>query len=96
MESTDNLKQDNQDNTAPDTLPESNTPTMDTLSNAEHQRLFQRGLRWLALGVFLMGSSLGINFLLFDSGTSFVVIMYVLTSLGALCIMKSLADILGF
>jgi hypothetical protein len=77
---------------ATDTTSVSNVAT----SKAEHQRLFRRGMKWLGVGVFLMGSSFGINFLLFDSDTSFVSVMYVLTSLGALCIMKCLADVLGF
>ena len=79
-----------------DTALEANTPDSGTVSNADHQRLFKRGLRWLALGAFLMLSSFAINFMLFDSNTSFVTIMYVMTSLGALCFMKCLADMLGF
>lgn len=79
-----------------DSALEANTPEMSTVSNADHQRLFKRGLKWLAVGAFLMLSSFAINFLLFHSDTSFVTIMYVMTTLGALCFMKCLADMLGF
>ncbi len=67
-----------------------------SVSKEEHQRLFQRGLKWLCGGTALMGLSFGINFLLFHSDQSFITAMYVLTSVGAVCLMKGLADILGF
>lgn len=67
-----------------------------SISRAEHQRLFQRGLKWLGAGIFFMAVSFGINFLLFHSDTSFETTMYILTSLGAICITKGLVDMLGF
>ena len=71
-------------------------PTTDALSAETHQRLFQRGLKWLGAGILLMATSFGVNFLLYDTDTSFQTSMYVLTSLGAVCIMKGLVDMLGF
>ena len=71
-------------------------PPLGALSQEHHRRLFQRGLLWLGVGVLLMGLSFGINLLLFHSDTSFTTIMYVLTSVGTLCIVKGLADIMGF
>jgi hypothetical protein len=68
----------------------------DAAANARHQMLFQRGLRWLAAGIFLMALSFGVNFFLGGSEQLVVKIMYVSTSLGALCMIKGLVDILGF
>ncbi|MCC6411019.1 MAG: hypothetical protein IT270_05145 [Saprospiraceae bacterium] len=63
----------------------------------KNRRLAQRGRWWLCAGVGLMGASFGVNFLLFDSADhTFSMSMYILTSLGTLCIVKSLADLLGF
>ena len=60
-------------------------------------RLFQRGLTWMAVGVGIMGLSFMIQFLLFQSDDrSFIVPMYVLTTLGSLCVMKGLVDAFGF
>jgi hypothetical protein len=68
----------------------------DAGSKERHQMLFQRGLRWLAAGIFLMALSFGVNFLLEDSEQLVVKVMYVSTSLGAICMIKGLVDILGF
>jgi multisubunit Na+/H+ antiporter MnhB subunit len=62
----------------------------------QHQRLFQRGMRWLCGGVGLLGLSLVVNFLLFQSDQSFTWLMYGMTSAGILCLIKSMADIFGF
>lgn len=71
-------------------------PAESGLSKEQHGVIFQRGLKWLAIGVFLMAISFAINFLLFQSEQSFHVPMYVMTSAGLICIVKSMADILGF
>ena len=81
--------------TAADGVPEMTGSTTDAAAQENHQRLFQRGLKWLGAGVLLMAVSFGINFFLFDSG-SFQTSMYILTSMGAICIMKGLVDMLGF
>lgn len=71
-------------------------PEASGISKEQHQAVFQRGLRWLGVGVFLMAISFAVNFLLFQSEQSFHVPMYVMTSAGLICIVKSMADILGF
>ena len=79
--------------------PQSNqefVPDETSLSKEQHRIAFKRGMRWLALGVFLMAMSFVVNFLLFHTEQSFTVAMYLLTSAGLICIMKSMADILGF
>lgn len=63
--------------------------------NANADSHVSGGLRWLVLGVFLMGISFCINFLLDDAGTSYVVVMYTLTTLGTACILKCMANIFG-
>jgi len=68
----------------------------DDATKLQHQRLFQRGMRWLCGGVGLLGLSLIVNFLLFQSDQSFTWLMYGMTSAGILCLIKSMADIFGF
>ncbi|MGI9160440.1 MAG: hypothetical protein ACR2K1_11885 [Saprospiraceae bacterium] len=82
-----------QHNAAP---PAQGATLTDAAAKARHQMLFQRGLRWLAAGVLLMALSFGVNFCLEDAAQLVVKVMYVSTSLGALCMMKGLLDILGF
>lgn len=89
-------------NTEPDlvtagTSSESSSPAaIDASVKERHQRSFQRGIVWLGVGMFLMAMSFGINFFLFQADKSFLTAMYILTSVGAVCIMKGLVDILGF
>ena len=71
-------------------------PAADLAAKERHQRLFQRGLRWLCAGISLMALSFAINFLLHGSGDSIVTTMYVLTSLGVIALTKGLVDMLGF
>lgn len=76
---------------------EGNSPVaFDTAAKERHQRSFQRGIVWLGVGMFLMAVSFGINFFLFKTDKSFISAMYILTSIGTVCIMKGLVDILGF
>ncbi len=82
--------------TPADLLMESGNPASEALAKEKHQRLFQRGLKWLCTGILLMAVSFGINFLLFHSEGSFAAFMYTLTTLGTVCIMKGLVDIMGF
>jgi len=89
------LHHSNQEYTAETSL-ELNTPDAEMLSKEKHQRLFLRGRSWLCVGVALMGISFGVNFLLFHSDVSFATTMYILTSLGMACMVKGIADILGF
>lgn len=73
----------------------SDTQNLDTASKEKHQRRFQRGLRWLGVGVALMGLSFCLNFLLLNASTDCTTTMFVLTSLGAAGIVKGMADIFG-
>lgn len=79
-----------------DDVADSYPAATDPVQKEQHQRLFQRGLIWLGAGIFFMALSFGINFFLFQADHSFTTAMYVLTSLGAVLILKGLADILGF
>lgn len=82
--------------TPADLRTESGDPVFDALAKEKHRRLFQRGLKWLCMGILLMAVSFGINFLLFHSEGSFAAFMYTLTTLGTVCIVKGLVDIMGF
>ena len=77
-------------------IPESAPQAPTAADQEKHRRLFQRGLRWLCAGGTLLLLSVSLNFLLFHSDQSFVSIMYIMTTLGAICVMKSMVDILGF
>lgn len=77
-------------------LPDPDAPVADAVSKEQSRRLMERGLKWLGAGIFLMAVSFGINFFMFQADKSFITAMYILTSLGAVCIMKGLADILGW
>ena len=68
----------------------------DLAAKEKSDRIFLNGMKWLVAGVFLLGSSFAVNFLLFDTQTSFVTVMYIMTTIGAVCVVKSLGDILGF
>lgn len=71
-------------------------PLTDEATRERYRQLFQRGRTWLCVGVVLMGLSFAINLMLFHSETSFSTVMYVMTSFGAACMVKGLADIMGF
>ena len=79
-----------------ETMPEPIAPSLEGLDKEAHRRRFQSGMRWLGIGAALLVSSFAINYLLFHSNTSFVTIMYVMTTLGSICLVKCLGDILGF
>lgn len=68
----------------------------DAIMKAEHKRLFQRGTKWLCAGLLLMGMSFLVNFMLFHSDISFNTAMYLITSAGGVCMIKGLADMVGF
>ena len=56
---------------------------------------FKRGLSWFGSGVLCMAVSFCITFFFFQSDGSSITFMYILTSLGVLCITKGLADLFG-
>lgn len=84
------------ENFSPDQSPNVSDEQTQQLTE-KHRRLAQRGRWWLCAGIGFMAASFGMNFLLFDTADhTFSMSMYILTSLGTLCIVKSLADLLGF
>jgi len=90
------LHHSNQDKLTSQASLEPNAPIVDAVSKEQHQKLFKRGLNWLGTGVLLMALSFIINFFFSGSDVSVTTIMYVMTSVATLCIIKALGDILGF
>lgn len=90
------LHHSNQDNLITQASLEQNAPVFDAVSREKHQRLFKRGLNWLGAGVLLMGLSFAINLLFHQTDLPLTTTMYIMTSVGSVCIMKGLVDILGF
>ncbi|MFN0213311.1 MAG: hypothetical protein ACKVT2_03580 [Saprospiraceae bacterium] len=68
-------------------------PAPDAISNDKHERRFKNGLLWIGAGAITLVLSFGINFLCFQCGVDFHIPMYVLTSLGALCLLKGMMNI---
>jgi hypothetical protein len=72
-------------------------PDLINIDKEKHARLLQRGMIWIAAGVVVCGLSFAIQYLLFHSGDqSLISYMYVLTSVGAVLILKGMIDIIGF
>lgn len=65
----------------------------DALAKAKHTQRFNRGVKWIGIGALTLLFSFGINFLLFQSSDDFCTVMYILTSVGALCCLKGMTDI---
>ena len=84
-----------QNNGSIDSPLEPMTASPEDVLKEKHKRLFQRGCKWVGIGVFFLGISFGINFVFFHSNGGFIPYMYVLTSLGAICTLKGLVDIFG-
>ncbi len=84
-----------QNNGSVDSTLEPTLSSNDETLKQKNNRLLQRGCRWVGIGVFFLGTSFGINFVFFHSDGAFIPYMYVLTSLGAVCVMKGLVDIFG-
>lgn len=84
-----------QDNTSADANLESGALIPNIETKEKHKRLFQRGCQWIGVGALILGLSFGITFLLFQSDKSFLVYMYIMTSIGGVCVFKGLVDILG-
>ena len=73
------------------------TPDLINIEKEKHARLLKRGMIWIAAGVVVCGLSFAIQYLLFHSGDqSLISYMYVLTSIGAVFILKGMIDIIGF
>ena len=86
----------NLDNNAAGTTLDANEPMLVASAKDVHHKLFMRGRKWLCAGLFFLACSFGVNFLLFQTETSFTAFMYALTTMGAVCVTKGLVDILGF
>lgn len=62
----------------------------------KHKRLFRRGMTWLGTGLLVMGLSFAVTFVLFHTDQSFASVMYIMNTLGGCCMLKGMADIVGF
>ena len=82
-----------QDQSTQESNLDAQTAAFDLLSKAQHQRRFQRGLKWMGGGALTLVLSFAINFLCFQCAVDFHTPMYVLTSLGALACLKGMMDI---
>jgi hypothetical protein len=71
-------------------------PTTNEYPKSAQQDFFKRGLKWFGAGVLCMAISFCITFFFFNSNGSSITYMYILTSVGVLCITKGLADLFGF
>ncbi|MFN0176542.1 MAG: hypothetical protein ACKVU0_18020 [Saprospiraceae bacterium] len=67
----------------------------DALSKEKHQRRFKRGIKWMGVGALTLVLSFAVNFICFQCEVDFHIPMYVLTSLGALGILKGMSDVFG-
>ena len=74
---------------------EAEVSVTDNVKAEKYKRLFQSGCQWAGVGVMILGISFGINFMFFDSEGVFIPLMYVMTSLGAICTMKGLLNMFG-
>jgi len=79
----------------PSEQPHANS-TLGEMPNVRQPDYFKRGLVWFGLGVLCMAISFCITFFFFQSDGSSITFMYILTSVGVLCITKGLADLFGF
>lgn len=90
------MQNDNQGFRPTESALEQDAQALDAISKEKHERRFQRGLKWMAAGAITLVLSFGINFLCFQCEVDFHTPMYVLTSLGALGILKGMGDVFGF
>ncbi|MBL7828414.1 MAG: hypothetical protein JNJ57_17410 [Saprospiraceae bacterium] len=81
---------------SPDFNAVENTLENNLISKEKHKRLFQRGIVCLGIGAALLVISFAINFLMFHSDQFSSVVMYALTTIGAVMMTKGMVDILGF
>lgn len=97
MDNSHNSMQDNSSVLKPNlsVMDESFVPVANETLKEKHKRFFKRGCHWVGFGAMTLGISFGINFVLFHSNGAFIPFMYILTSLGAVCVMKGLMDIFG-
>lgn len=72
------------------------TTVLDAATKEKHERLFRRGLLFLAIGVSMLGMSFCVNYCLFHAEQSFTVVMYTMTTIGSGLVLKGMGDMLGF
>jgi len=89
------MQNDNQGFRPTEPALEQDAQTLDAISKEKHERRFQRGLLWMAAGAITLVLSFAINFLCFQCEVDFHTPMYVLTSLGALGILKGMGNVFG-
>ena len=68
-------------------------PALEAISKEKHARRFKNGLLWMGAGAITLVLSFGINFICFQCGVDFHLPMYVLTSLGALGLLRGMMSI---
>lgn len=62
----------------------------------KYERLFQRGVRFLAIGLLIMALSFAVNLLLYNFEGDFRLVMYLTTILGTCFILYGIGCIMGF
>lgn len=68
--------------------------TPDPVALEKRRRLLHNAKYWLGAGVLLMGISFGTTLFFSGNGVSFVTTcMYILTTLGTACVLKSLVNV---
>ena len=68
--------------------------TASPLNSAKRQHLLRTAKYWLCVGVLFMGMSFCTTFFLSGNGLSFATnSMYLLTTLGTVCILKALVNV---
>lgn len=65
---------------------------IDPAEKAKRERRFQRGAIWMCVGAFMLLLSFGINLVMFQK-MDFSTLMYVMVSLGALCVLKGMGNV---
>jgi hypothetical protein len=89
------MQNDNQGFPPTEPILEQDVQTLEAISKEKQERRFQRGLLWMAAGAITLVLSFAINFLCFQCEVDFHTPMYVLTSLGALGILKGMGNVFG-
>ncbi|MDO8368958.1 MAG: hypothetical protein Q7T20_19330 [Saprospiraceae bacterium] len=87
------MQNSNHDHHTEESAVESNATALEVLSKEKHERRFKRGIKWMGVGALTLVLSFGVNFLCFQCAVDFHTPMYVMTSLGALSLLKGMIDI---
>jgi hypothetical protein len=87
------LHNSNQDSRSTESNLEPADQVFDSNSREKQERRFKHGLLWMGIGALTLVISFVVNFLCFQCGVDFHLPMYVLTSLGALSLLKGMMSI---